>query len=467
MKCRYSKYLSRYLDNELCDEKMAEIREHISSCSLCQQELKELAGVMSVLKGLSQVEVSDSYEYEFEMKLADRIIKKRWPEVVREKVYLGLRNMRRNIIFQPVMVRITAGILLFIGIIYSWFYYQDVNSLKVMGVAGEVMVLRGDKWIPAGEDEVLRSGDRIKVADNSFMDVYLKDRYRFRIKGGSEVKIEELKPAGKDARTYLRLARGRILVDIEEGYHGKEFKVKTGLGEAVAYGTEFSVVVDEREKEFWVGVLEGKVGVEEEGRKKVVRAGYKIEIRKGQGAEISKLTPEERRMLEEIRKIGSVMVSLVLRKEAGRVEEFLNRPRFYAFGKEPEEIKKILNRAGRLLNKALRAGDERMHTEVIEEIEKVVRISKDEEVKAKLMIFIAGYYRWLGKEDEAVKVLKEVIDRYGKMEEVGRFSRCALGEILEEMGRKEEARNIYEEVIGRYPGSLEAEEARARLNSLL
>ena len=466
MKCRYSKYLSRYVDGELSAEKMAEVREHIQRCSFCSQQIQEMEKVNKIMGVLKEVDVSPSYEYKFQMKLAERIAKKRWYEILREKVLTGIESVRRNLIPQPVVIRIALGVLLLVGAGYGWFYCQDMNKLKVMGLLGEVKVYRQDKLIAVREDARLERGDRITVADGSFIDVELKGKYRFRIKGDSEVRIEDIKVWGKGARTLLNLAKGRILVDIDKGYQGKEFRVKTVLGEVVAHGTEFSVAAEEDE-EFWVGVLEGKVGVSQEGKKVIVKAGYKIEIRRGREEELKVLTPEERRMLEEIRKIGKVMVSLVLSREVGRVEEFLRRPRFYAFGKEPEEIKELLNKAGKLLNRALRTDSEKIHGKVIDVIEEVIEASEDREVEAKLMIFVAGYYRWLGKGREAVEVLEEVISKYSDMEEIGRFSMCALGEVYEEMGNVEEARQIYTEVIAKYKGSLEAEEARIKLNSLL
>ena len=467
MKCRYSKYLSRYVDGELPAQEMAEVREHIQRCSFCREQIQEMEKINKMMGILKEVDVSPSYEYRFQMKLAERITRKKWYEILREKVLAGMENMRRNLIPQPVLIKVALGVLLLVGAGYGWFYYQDMNKLKVMGLLGEVKVYRQNKLIAVREDARLERGDRITVAGGSFIDVELRGKYRVRIKGDSEVRIEDIKVWGKGARTLLSLAKGRILVDIDKGYKGKEFRVKTALGEAVAHGTEFSVAVEEEEKGFWVGVLEGKVGVSQEGKKVIVKAGYKIEIRKGREEELKALTPEERRMLEEIRKIGRVMVSLVLSREVGRVEEFLRRPRFYAFGKEPEEIKELLNKAGKLLNRALRIDSEKIHGKVIDVIEEVIEASKDREVEAKLMIFVAGYYRWLGKEREAAEVLEEVISKYSDMEEIGRFSRCALGEIYEEMGNTEEARQMYTEVIAEYKGSLEAKEARIKLNSLL
>jgi len=396
MKCRYSKYLSRYVDGELPAQKMAEIREHIQRCSFCSQQIQEMESINKMVGILKEVDVSPSYEYKFEMKLAERIARKRWYEILREKVLGGIEGVRRNLIPQPALIRVALGILLLAGAGYGWFYYQDMNKLKVMGLMGEVKVYRQNKLIAVREDARLERGDRITVAGGSFIDVELRGKYRFRIKGDSEVRIEDIKVWGKGARTLLSLGKGKILVDIDKGYKGKEFRVKTALGEAVAKGTEFSVGVKEKGKEFWVGVLEGKVGVSQEDKKVIVKAGYKIKVRRGREEELRALTPEERRMLEEIRKIGRVMVSLVLSREVGRVEEFLKRPRFYVFGKEPEEIKKLLNKAGKLLNRALRTDNEKIHGKVIDVIEEVIEASKDREVRAKLMIFVAGYYRWLG-----------------------------------------------------------------------
>lgn len=51
MNCRHLRLISRYCDNELDADKKAFMDKHLSSCPLCQEELK---GILSIKDGLQK-----------------------------------------------------------------------------------------------------------------------------------------------------------------------------------------------------------------------------------------------------------------------------------------------------------------------------------------------------------------------------------------------------------------------------
>lgn len=53
--------LSLYIDNELSDEEMQQIEEHLQSCENCQMELKEYKNLISILQSLPEEEPPEGY----------------------------------------------------------------------------------------------------------------------------------------------------------------------------------------------------------------------------------------------------------------------------------------------------------------------------------------------------------------------------------------------------------------------
>ena len=53
--------LSLYIDNELSNEEMLQMEEHLQSCENCQKELEEYKKIISVLQSLPEVEPPVGY----------------------------------------------------------------------------------------------------------------------------------------------------------------------------------------------------------------------------------------------------------------------------------------------------------------------------------------------------------------------------------------------------------------------
>ena len=68
--------LSLYIDNELSDEEMHQMEEHLKSCGNCQEELKEYRDLISVLKSLPEEEPPEGYCERLHKKLLENSTQK-------------------------------------------------------------------------------------------------------------------------------------------------------------------------------------------------------------------------------------------------------------------------------------------------------------------------------------------------------------------------------------------------------
>ncbi|MFZ5569368.1 MAG: anti-sigma factor family protein [Thermodesulfobacteriota bacterium] len=71
MTCPYDKWLSRYMDGELSEEKNTQIRIHMNTCDACRREFDVLAGLDARLRSLPEIEPSEGFERAFWKKVAE------------------------------------------------------------------------------------------------------------------------------------------------------------------------------------------------------------------------------------------------------------------------------------------------------------------------------------------------------------------------------------------------------------
>jgi hypothetical protein len=78
MKCDFSlEQLSAYLDNELDQEQMEQIRQHLESCEYCQQRLAALKTVDDRVRTLAIEEPSREFYFNLNRRVIDRVRKRR------------------------------------------------------------------------------------------------------------------------------------------------------------------------------------------------------------------------------------------------------------------------------------------------------------------------------------------------------------------------------------------------------
>lgn len=475
MTCELNKIrLSRFLDGELSPREKEELKAHLAQCSQCAQELAEWQAISDVFAKVKPVKPAPDYDIKFARRLQEQSAKEKNAPSVRvvPQWSLGdvLENLSRVLIPQPVLVKVAIGLIMLVGLAYLGNQFLGRDFLSVITAKGQVETYlpKQGKWQLAKTDMRLKEGALLRIGENSFLDIELSGRYKMRLKDNSELRIDKLVAKGRGAKTCLALNKGRILVDIGGGYKGKEFKVNTPSGIALAYGTEFSVDVDPKDERMWLGVLEGEVGVGSHADAPLilVKAREKTAVYPDQAPQPPlPLTAEELEILREIERIGKLLVSLVLADAPNRAREMLNSPRFYAYGKEPQEVQKILSEAVVLLNQAMRDNNRSRHMGVIAKLEEANARYKEAEFNSHLLVFIGAYYEWLSLHNEAVETFQKVLQAYPHSE-LASIAGCAIGIIEENRGNLRQAKEAYQKVLSLYPQSPEVAEAKEGLGRI-
>jgi len=479
MNCRFNRILvSRYLDGQTDTGESEKVRAHLGTCPQCNQEVTSWQSLSGVLKQMPPAQVSADYEVRFQKRLAEATAQEENEgysvlEGIGTGIREGLDRISQILAPVPVLARVAAVTLVcIIGLGYFGGYFYRPGLPVIISTKGNVQTYQGKGWQEARMDSVFKEGEIIKTGKDSFIDIELKKGYKLRLKENSEILAGKLIRQGRNAGTQLVLNRGRLLVDIDAQFkrRGKEFKIDTFAGTAVAHGTEFLVDVDPRNKRMWLGVLEGAVGVS--GRIKtetpmiLVKAKEKTTVLPNAAPTPPiPLTAEELDILREIERIGKLLVSLVLSDTPNRVKELLSSPRFYAYGKEPQELQKILKEAIGLLNEAIRSNDRTKHMQVIERLEKAIQEYPAPEASPQLLVFVGAYYEWLSLHNKAVETFQKVLSQYSSSEVVS-LAECAIGIIEEKTGNRRLAEESYRKVLSSYPASLEISEAQNGLERL-
>jgi hypothetical protein len=477
MKCLFNKkLLSLYLDGELSEFKVRRVQDHLAYCIKCQEELKALKKLKTVVENLSTISVSPDYELKFQKKLDEIREEQTVPQFKLEiERQVGIfENLRKRFILTPAFVRVAIGIIFIIGVSYFAFLGFDRNFPEIISIKGMVSVLPSNKanLMAAKVDMPIKEGEVIKTSSNSFIDIELNKAYKIRIKENSEVKVAKLNIHGKNAKTYLKLSKGRVLVNIESKFKGKEFKVDTPVGSAVAYGTEFLVDVNPEDGKMWLGVLRGKVGVKSKSQKEIspifVRAKEKTIVFSNKLPTLpTPVNAEELKWLKEIDQIGKLLVSLVLSNTPQRVKELLEHPRFYAYGKEPLKTQKLIKEATLLLKEAVKENDRNKHMKCIAKLEKVINDYPDSSYTPQLMLFVGAYYEWLSMHKQAINTFQKLLKEYNESSWAS-LAQCAIGIIREEKLKDYSGAILaYQKVLTNYPDSLESYQAKKSLQRLL
>ena len=102
MKCNYLKLISRYIDNELPQEKNKFLGEHIPSCPDCRAELKNLT---ILRQGLNQNKITTNADF-FLSSLKIRIEKEIQPQYRIERFLLDFGKWAKRLTPVPVLATI-------------------------------------------------------------------------------------------------------------------------------------------------------------------------------------------------------------------------------------------------------------------------------------------------------------------------------------------------------------------------
>jgi anti-sigma factor RsiW len=127
---RYRKLLSAYLDNELLEDELAEVNEHLKVCPGCTRELERLRLVQTLYKLELENKVAPQPSFDFSQRVVDLALEEEVSEGVRS---WNIRSWWKRIIsklkspsLRPVAAATLIAILLIISVgIFSTFKKRE------------------------------------------------------------------------------------------------------------------------------------------------------------------------------------------------------------------------------------------------------------------------------------------------------------------------------------------------------
>ena len=149
-------------------------------------------------------------------------------------------------------------------------------------------------------------------------------------------------------------------------------------------------------------------------------------------------------------------VILLIKNTPDRVEQLLLPCPIYIKDEPPRKLPYDVEEAVIKINDAIKTGDSARHLEGLGILQRMVDKDPHAAYNPQLLLYIASYYEYLSKHDQAIKIFSKVVDRYPESQYAS-LAQCATGIICEDKlndrGRGEDA---YRVVLERYPDSLEA-----------
>lgn len=125
---------------------------------------------------------------------------------------------------------------------------QNTSDAAITGVEGEVTVVRNGASTPASEGMPLKQGDVVKTGPGGAADFSMNGLAGGRLLADGECSLED--PQKKSMR--VKLALGKILLNLEKLPEESSFEVETPTAIASVRGTQFSGFVGSRGSSFSV-----------------------------------------------------------------------------------------------------------------------------------------------------------------------------------------------------------------------
>lgn len=139
---------------------------------------------------------------------------------------------------------------------------ESGNAMLVTLIVGDVEVKKsgsGD-WTALYVDDVLKMGDEIKTADESYCEIQMIGRGIYRLESGTEMALSQLENVNGAVQATMTLNSGQVALKPEKLHEGETFQVETSTAIAAVRGTRFSVAVN-GDGDTSVAVAEGTVAV--------------------------------------------------------------------------------------------------------------------------------------------------------------------------------------------------------------
>ncbi|MBL7069720.1 MAG: tetratricopeptide repeat protein [Candidatus Omnitrophica bacterium] len=473
------KRLSSYLDGRIRTKEKELVGTHLTACKACREKFASLEIAKNAVGKFTELKESDGFDFEFRQRLNRELAKIGKRPAYREKID-EIINTLRSLPQSPVPVLLRGAAVITLTAFFMVFVlWNQMNALPaIASIDGEAAVYssRDNEWQSAREGRRIRSGDILKVAGNSRVNIESK-RYEIMLKENTEIKaIDPERAFRRSGNISYGLTKGKMLVATKRGFKNSTLKVDSPLAGIKAKSTGFMVDLSPQDGErAWVGVLDGKVEVES----KIVLAGLpsKVVVESGKATEIRPnsaptspryLLEREWEEVQEIYRIGEQpQVALLVSMTPRRVHELLKPAALYVSDKKAKAASRELVKIVTQVNEAIIKGDKKRHLDAIGNLERLIAKHPDQKYNAQFMLFIAAYYYYVDEYERSILTL----DRFIKEcpgSTLTSLALCAKG-LIYERGLRDSANaaTSYRTVLKDYPESLEAEEARSGIDRLV
>jgi len=479
MKCTNSlKELSFYLDGRCSEKKSKSLNAHIDNCAECKERLESLKLLKTSLKGLTPIEESSSFDFEFNALLNERLEEQHghgW----RINMEGALAKIREGVVYpMPVAVKVAASFLLVVGLFWG-VKAQAVQKMPFIEFsAGKVKIYRPSEkaWLMPDINMRLMPGDKIEAQKGAILNIASRNRYKMRIKDKSLVVLSRLDNRWRSIDTSLSISYGNMLVNTTEQFKGSTMNIYTPACDAEVVGTAFMVKVFDNKT--WLGVLEGKVRILSKVHPLKVKDAKKIAtyISSGQKAFIKpyyySTRPElflekEWRTMQELYQLQEGRdIMLLVGTGSDRVEKLFGPAPVYIPHVSKRSIPKQIRSLIDAITDATEAGDSPLVGRYTRELETLLRKYPAKSYGVQILMFVASHYHYIRDYSDALRVFNEVLGDYPDSH-FASLAKCGIATIyqkdLKDIRRAEKA---YKELLRVYPDSVDAIRAKESLSSL-
>jgi len=175
-----------------------------------------------------------------------------------------------------------VGMSLVVGVSISLNLFAEDGKVNVTRVVGSAAVWSDadGRWEAVTRDRKLSSGQQIRTAERSSVELVTPQNHKVKIDENSRVVVDEM----TENSSVFSVAVGKIRSWVKKLRPADKYQVKTPISVISVRGTDFSVAVDETNK-VRVECYEGLVAARED------ETGAEVEIAKGQATTIEHGVP--------------------------------------------------------------------------------------------------------------------------------------------------------------------------------
>jgi hypothetical protein len=482
MGCKISfEQLSLYLDGRCAEQEAQTLKDHISVCPRCKEQLGRLGALKASLHDLPEIKESEGFDFEFNRLLQQRLTEQAAPSW---KVRLegSLARIRDSVAYPvPALVKVAASFIVVISLALGM-RYQAIQKIPVVEfVAGPVEVYSQAKgeWVAPEIDMRLKAGDKIRCQEGGVFHIASRNKYKARIKDDSLIVLSKLDSGWRNIDTDFGISYGNLLVNTTDKFKGSHMKIQTPACDAEVVGTAFMIkVLPEPENETWLGVLEGKVKVlakahplkELDMQKAItyVSSGQKVVVKAYSYPTIPELFSEkEWRMVQELYQLtDKPEIILLVGTSSDRIEELLKPAPVYISGITGRTVPKQIDRAIAVVIEAAQQDDHRLLYKSLRELENLLTRYPNPQYDVEILMFIASYYHYTGDYEDALRIFEKVVKSYPDSD-LASLAQCGIATIYQkDLKDIKRAENAYQALVNTYPDSVDAVRAKEVLRTI-